>query len=206
VSTLQIQLWVCLTQRCLQKIDSKANQIVRNTKKKVQHYIKRASCQREHYSERDEAGEVGERAGDGAVEGVEGEVEHLERGQPHEGSGERTGEGVAVEVEARERGQAVAPRPTPERNASSTALSMLGSEEAKRRGAGEQAAWCGVPGGGVGWRHGARGGGAGRTSWRRAGGVSWWEAGKERKRDARGVRDLGFLLRSTVSTWPTNLI
>jgi hypothetical protein len=91
-----------------------------------------------------------------------------------------------VEVEARERGQAVAPRPTPERNASSAALSMSGSEEAKRHGAGKQAALRSARGGGVGWRRGARGGGVGRASWQPAVGVSWWEAGKERKRDARG--------------------
>jgi hypothetical protein len=32
----------------------------------------------------------------------------------------------------------------------------------------------------------ARAGSAGRASWRPAAGASWWEAGKERKRDAQG--------------------
>jgi hypothetical protein len=39
-------------------------------------------------------------------------------------------------------------------------------------------------GGGAGWLRGARAGGGGARE--PAGGVSWWEAGKESKRDARG--------------------
>jgi hypothetical protein len=94
----------------------------------------------------------------------------------------------------------------PERNASSAALSASGSEEARRHGGGARAD---ARGGGTGWRRGAlgvaasghavaargaRGGGAGRTSWWPVAGASWWEAGKERKRDAR-VRDLGFWVK-----------
>jgi hypothetical protein len=79
--------------------------------------------------------------------------------------------------------RAVVPRPTPERNASSAALSASGSEEARRRGAGELA--CGVEawaGGG-----GARGLAAvGHASWRPAQLVGSGK-GEEERRAGLGI-------------------
>lgn len=53
--------------------------------------------------ERDELGEVGERGGEGAIEPVEREVEHLQGPEPRELRRERAGEGVELEVQPRER-------------------------------------------------------------------------------------------------------
>jgi hypothetical protein len=72
----------------------------------------------------------------------------------------------------------VASRPTPERNASSAALSASSSEEARRRGVGERAArelTCEVE---------ARAGGVGRASWRA-------RAGGKRERRGRETHGLG---------------
>lgn len=54
----------------------------------------------------DEAGEVGEAAGDGAVEAVAGEVEVAERGEVADGGGQAAGEGVAGEGEVLQRAHA----------------------------------------------------------------------------------------------------